>query len=406
MTASIHNPKIARRPRIAAVGTVYRKYSHLQNILDRFLEGYGWGGVYHPSSVDVVSLYVDQRGADDITQERLNRHPMMKLYPTVAEAVTLGTSSLAVDGVIVVGEHGMYPLSPNGIMMHPHWEFFDQITQVFRSSGRSVPYFNDKELSWNWEWCKKMVDTAQDLGFPLQGGSSLTVCYRQPSVDMPLAAKIKEAVCIAYGDIASYDFHALETIQCMVERRMGGETGVKWLQTYRDNDFWEAWRQELWSPALFKAALCRSASMVPVALGMTRAYPTIEQLQTIVPNPVAYHYQYRDGLRCTIFLMTGLVRDFTFAASVEGQAKPLSTLMFLADAGHVTTIPSQFSPLVHHAEQLFLTGEAQYPIERTLLTSGLLIAGIDSGLEHRRVETPHLAAVNYQPHAESTFWRV
>ena len=150
----------AKRPRLAVVGTVYRKYSHLQNILDRLLEGYGWGGAYSHPPMDVVSLYVDQHVPDDITQDRLDRYPLMKRYATIAEALTCGTGKLAVDGVVLVGEHGDYPKTPKGQVQYPRYQFFEQIVQVFRSSGRSVPLFSDKHLSWNWEWARKMYDTS------------------------------------------------------------------------------------------------------------------------------------------------------------------------------------------------------------------------------------------------------
>lgn len=400
------NLRSAKRPQLAAVVTAYRKYLHPQHVVDRFLDGYGWGGTYHHPQMDVVALYVDQKGEGDVFEDRLDRHPSLKLYPTIAEAVTRGTSKLAVDGVVVVGEHGEYPLSPTGIMMHPHFEFFEQIVQVFRDSGRSVPYFNDKELSWKWDWCQQMVDTSRELGFPLQGGSSLAVTWRVPSVEMPLGTSIREALSIGYGGIASYDFHALETIQCMVERRKGGETGVEWLQTYRGDGFWKAYREGLWSQALFKAALSRSDTVRSGNFTFTDVFPTEEQLKAIVPDPVAYHYQYRDGLRATMLLLNGLVRDFTFAATIDGQPKPFSTQMYLPMPDGRTTLASFFSPLVHNAEIMFLTGKAQYPIERTLLTSGLLIAGVESnnkGLQ--RVETPNLTDVHYQPNPESTFWR-
>lgn len=400
------NMTSAKRPQLAAVVTAYRKYLHPQHVVDRFLDGYGWGGTYHHPQMDVVSLYVDQKGEGDVFEDRLDRHPSLKLYPTIAEAVTRGTSKLAVDGVVVVGEHGEYPLSPTGIMMHPHYEFFEAITKVYRDSGRSVPYFNDKELSWKWDWCKQMVDTSHELGFPLQGGSSLAVTWRVPSVEMPLGTSIREAISIGYGGIASYDFHALETIQCMVERRKGGETGVEWLQTYRGDSFWKAHREGLWSHALFKAALSRSDTLKPGNSSFTDIFPTVEQLQAMVPDPVAYHYQYRDGVRATMLLLNGLVRDFTFAATIEGQPKPFSTQMYLPMPDGRTTLASFFTPLVHNAELMFLSGKAQYPIERTLLTSGLLIAGVESnnkGLQ--RIETPNLAAVHYQPNPDSTFWR-
>jgi hypothetical protein len=356
--------------------------------------------------MDMVSLYVDQHGEGDLFQERADRHPGMKLCSSIEEALTLGTGKLAVDGVVVVAEHGVYPLSPNGIMMRPHYEFFEQITKVFRASGRSVPYFNDKELSWNWDWSKKMVDVSHELNFPLQGGSSLAVTWRVPSVEFPLGAVAKEAVSVGYGGMTSYDFHGLETIQCMVERRKGGESGVEWIEAYQGDKFWKAYQDGVWSQALVKAALSRSSTLRPGDPTFTDIFPTMEQMEAMVPEPVAYHYKHRDGLMSTMILMNGMVRDFTFAATIEGQAKPFSTQMYLPMPDGRTTLASFFSPLVHNAEEMFLTGKAQYPIERTLLTSGLLIEGVDcarKGLQ--RLETPNLAAVTYQPNPKSTFWR-
>jgi hypothetical protein len=399
------NHTSTKRPQLAAVVTAISKYLHPQHIVDRFLEGYGWNGTFHHPPMDLVSLYVDQRKEGDLAQDRADRHPQLKIYPTIEGALTLGTGKLAVDGVVVVGEHGTYPRSDTGIPMHPHYEFFEAITKVFRSSGRSVPYFNDKELSWKWDWCKKMVDTSKELGFPLQGGSSLAVTWRVPSVEFPLGATTKEALSIGYGGPGSYDFHGLETIQCMVERRKGGETGVEWLETYRGDAFWKAHQDGLWSSALVKAALSRSATLRPGDPTFTNIFPTVEQLKAMVPNPIAYHYQHRDGLKCTMILFGGLVRDFTFAATIEGRPTPFSTQMYLPMPDGRTTLASFFSPLVNNAEIMFLTGKAQYPIERTLMTSGLLIAGIDSVRLNKRIDTPNLAAVNYQPNPESTFWR-
>ena len=346
-----------RRLKLAAVVTAYRKYLHPQHVVDRFLEGYGINGTYHHPEMDLVSLYVDQRGEGDLFQERVDRHPMMKVYPTIAETLTLGTGKLAVDGVVVVGEHGTYPLTENDIMKHPHYEFFEQITDIFRKSGRSVPYFNDKELSYRWDWCKKMVDVSHELQFPLQGGSSLAVTWRVPSVEMPLGTMITEALSVGYGGMGSYDFHGLETIQCMVERRKGGESGVEWMQTYRGDTFWKAYQEGVWSQALVKSALSRSATLRPGDPRFTDCYPTLEQMKSLVPNPVAYRYQHRDGLRCTMLLLDGMLRDFTFAATIEAQPKPFSTQMYLPMPDGRTTLASFFTPLVWNAEQMFLTGQ-------------------------------------------------
>jgi hypothetical protein len=251
-----------------------------------------------------------------------------------------------------------------------------------------------------------MADTSKELNFPLQGGSSLAVCYRVPSVEFPLGATVHEAVSVGYGGISSYDFHALETLQCMVERRRGGESGVEWLQGYRGDAVWKAYEDGLWSHDLMKAALSRSAVMFSARENFTDVYPSLDEMKLRVRNPLVYQYQHRDGLKSTMILLDGLVRDFTFAAQIEGHAKPLSCQMYLPMQDGRTTEANFFSPLAHNAEQMFLTGKAQYPIERTLLTSGLLIAGVDSVRNGgRRMETPHLAEVRYQPNPESTYRR-
>src|SRR5262245_48491961 len=94
----------AGRPKIAALVTEYRRHLHGQHIVDRFLEGYGWNGSHHHPAMDMVSMFVDQRRQGDLTPDRAARFPSMKIYPTIAEALTLGGNKLAVDGVMLVGE--------------------------------------------------------------------------------------------------------------------------------------------------------------------------------------------------------------------------------------------------------------------------------------------------------------
>ncbi|MGA2118722.1 MAG: hypothetical protein ABSH56_28705 [Bryobacteraceae bacterium] len=393
------------RPKLAAITTVYRKHSHTQHIVDRYLEGYGWNGAHHHPEMDLIALYVDQVGADDLSRDRAARFPSMKIYPTVAEALTCGTGKLAVDGVVVVGEHGDYPKTPKGQVQYPRYRFFEEIATVFRSSGRAVPMFNDKHLSWNWEWARKMYDTSKELGFPYMAGSSLAVTWRIPSVEFPTGARVSEAMCICYGGVDSYDFHGLETIQSMVERRRGGETGVKWLQAYRGEKFWDACRDGVWPRDLMTAALCRSHTLTPARAGFNDIFPSFDEMRRLAKDPVAYRYEHADGLKCTMMLMNGLVRDFNFAARLEGVAKPFSTQMYLPMPDGRTTMANFFSPLVNNMEKMFLTGKATYPIERTLLTTGLTAAGVDSLYAgEARIDTPHLA-IKYRAPAESTFWR-
>jgi hypothetical protein len=393
------------RPKLAAICTTYCKYSRAQHIVDRFLEGYGWNGRHHHPAMDLISIYIDQIGANDVSKSRLEQFPSMKLYPSIAEALTLGGNRLAVDGVILIGEHGRYPRNDRGQTLYPRYEFFNEIVKVFKDSGRSVPVFNDKHLSWKWEWAREMYDTSRRMGFPLMAGSSLPVTWRTPSIEMPLGARVREALCVCYGGVDSYDFHGLETLQGMVERRRGGETGVKWVQAYRGESFWKAHQEGVWPKDLVEAALCRSHTLKPAREGFNHVFPSAEEMRLLVKDPVAYRYEHQDGLICTMLLMGGLVEDFNFAARLDGRPGILSTQMYLPMPPARTSLANFFSPLVNNFEQMYLTGKETYPLERTLLTTGLTAAGVESLFRQQaKYDTPHLA-IAYQATKESTYWR-
>jgi hypothetical protein len=245
-----------------------------------------------------------------------------------------------------------------------------------------------------------MVNTARRLQIPFLAGSSLPQTWRMPAVDLPYGAEVDEFVGVAIGRVDSYDFHALEMIQCLAERRKGGETGVKAVTGLRGEAVWKAMSEKRWDPELFEACLCRSQTL---AQGPTTSHrhPTPEQMREWVKEPVAYLIEYADGLKATMLLMNGLVGDFTVAARLKGQAEPLSTLFYLPPNPNVT----YSAALMGKAEELFTTAKAPFPIERTLLTTGLVEAGVRSlGEGQKRLETPHLA-IRYQGPKESQFAR-
>ena len=393
-----------RSKRLAVVTTEWRYQSHAWHMAERFLNGYPVKGRWHRPPLEVVAAYVDQTPEKDLSRDRAKEFGFT-IYPTVAEALRCGGKQLAVDAVLLIGEHGNYPKNELGQTQYPRYELFKQITDVYRADRRAVPVFNDKHLSWKWEWAQEMVALSRELKFPLLAGSSLPNTWRMPAVEMPSGADVKEAMCVAMGGVDSYDFHALEVIQCMAERRRGGETGVKAVQALRGDAVWQAmekatWAAGGWDPSLFTACLSRSHTLAQSPNGSHR-YPTPAQMRAFVKEPVAYRIEYRDGLRATMFLLNGLVGDFTFAARLRGQAEPLSTLFHLPPTPNVV----YSAALMAQAERMFVTGKAPYPIERTLLTSGILAAALQSrGADGQRLETPHLA-VKYVAPQESLYWK-
>ncbi|MFO0947304.1 MAG: hypothetical protein U1D30_15430 [Planctomycetota bacterium] len=392
-----------RKRRLAVITTEWRYHSHAWHMAERFLVGYPIQGRWHQPPFEVVSAYVDQTPENDLSRQRAKEFGFT-IYPTVAEALRCGGNMIDVDAVLIIGEHGKYPQSEFGQTMYPRYEFFKQTSDVFREDGRVVPIFNDKHLSWKWEWAKEMVAIARELKIPFLAGSSLPVTWRMPAVDLPYNSEVDEVLSLAMGGIDSYDFHALEVMQCMAERRKGGETGVAAIQALRGDAVWKAmdagsWDKGGWDPALFDACIARTQTLKQPETYSHRR-PTREQMQQFVKDPVAYRIEYRDGLKGTMFLMNGLVEDFTFAARLTGQSEPLSTLFYLPPNPNVV----YSAALMSKAEETFTTGRPPYPIERTLLTSGLVAAATQSlTAEGKRLDTPHLD-VTYTAPRTSTFW--
>ena len=383
--------------RIAVITTVYRYLSHAQHIADRFMVGYPHNGAWHRPDMKVVSLYVDQKGADDQSAERA-REFGFQVYPTIADALRCGGDKLAVDAVLIIGEHGNYPRNEKGQILYPRHEFFKQCVEVFEKDGRAVPVYNDKHLSYSFEKAKWMVYQSKRLKFPMLAGSSLPVTWRLPDIELPLGSEIEDALMVGEGGSDPMDYHALEAMQCMIERRKGGESGVKAVQLVEGDAVWKAGDEGRWSKALLTAAISRSDSPQGLTItdGRTQDLVGNGELPKIVKNPWAYFIEHADGLRTTLLMLNGAVRDFNFAARVKG-GKVWSTQFFLSPVPNVT----YSACLVSKIEEMFATGRAPYPVERTMIVSGILESCLDSRVQdHRRLETPHLA-VRYTAPKES-----
>lgn len=395
-------PEGTGRPTIAFLGTVVFQHSHAQHFLDRHTLGYTWNGGWQAPRIQVAAVYIDQFPQRDLARGRIQRHGL-RLFPTIEEALTLGGEQLAVDGVVIIGEHGDYPANEKGQRRYPRYEWFKRVVKVFEASGRSVPVFNDKHLSTDWSECVEMVADARRLDFPFLAGSSLPVTRRLPAIDMPYDAALEESVCVAYGGVDSYDFHALETAQCMSERRAGGEQGVTQVHALRGERLFERlWHDDCQTTRrLILSALTRSHNL-PVETGFPTAPVSMEWFQQALPNTTGYLIEHRDGLRTTI-LLTG-IRDFNYAGMLR-DGSIVSCQMYLPMPTHGSTTADFFNPLVRHIETLIIARKAPYPVERTLLTSGMVIGGVDSLFAgEKRLATPHLD-VKYAAPRASTFWR-
>ena len=367
---------------VAAVVTEYRRNSHADVIVGKILEGFHQDGGAGPA-LKVVSMYLDQLPQRDLGLALCKKHGV-RVAKTIGDAVTMGTNKTQVAGVLSIGEHGNYPQTPDTRQrMYPRRRFFDSIAAALRRGGKVVPVFNDKHLAYNWKDAKHMHETAKQMGIPFLAGSSLPVTWRLPATSVPLGAVMEGAMGIGYGGSESYGFHALETLQCVVERRRGGETGIVEVQAVKGQAIEEARKAGRWSLDLLMAA-CHAAKIKADAATL----PThLSQRATL------FLLRYRDGLRAAVAMINGVGNQFATAVKLRGQHKPLAHWFWLQDGrpyGH-------FIFLVKAIEHTIHTSRPAYPVERTLLTTGVLDRVMHSLHQNgRRFDTPELA-IPYRP---------
>jgi hypothetical protein len=341
-------------------------------IVTKFLKGFPTDeGLISPRT-EIVSMFVDQFNETDLARGLAEEHGV-PIYNSIRKALTLGGKELAVDGVLLIGEHGDYAWNEKEQHLYPRKYFMEQICGVLATSGRAVPIYNDKHLSYNWHDARWMYDRARALGVPFMAGSSLPLGWRSPWLEIELDTQVEEAVAIGFSGLDIYGFHTLETLQCMVERRAGGETGVKAVQCLEGEDVWKAAADGVWSRELAEAA-CAAIEDKPDG-----------DMAEHCANPALFLVEYRDGFRGSVLMLNGYVRDLAFGCRMNGSV--YGTEFYLQNGPP----HSHFSYLSLNVEEMFVTGVPSYPVERTLLTTGVLEAALDSRFRgHIRVETPHL----------------
>jgi hypothetical protein len=348
---------------------------------------------------------VEDVGPNSDLSDQRSKQFGFRLCRNIPEALRCGVSRIAVDAVLAIAEQGGdYPYSSNdvGQILLPTYDWFQQCVHVFEEEKHAVPYFNHKQLSFSFPEAQNMIETAERLKFPLLAGSSMPVTWRLPDVDIPLGAPVEEAVMVGVGRFDGMDFDALDAMQCMLERRKGGETGVKAVQLLEGDDVWTARKAGRWSEDLMSSALSRSDTPLGLTVldGRTQDLALPGVLPQLVKDPAAYCIEYNDGTRATLLMLNGAIRDFNISARVPGHGL-VSTQFFMPPPPNQT----YSACLATKIEQMYKTRSAPYPVQRTLLTTGLLEACLTS--RHRlnqRLETPQLA-IRYQPPAESQYAR-
>lgn len=362
-------------PTIALITTIYYHNSHADVIASRLFQTDSLDGKGAKRKLQLASVYTDQVDNRDVSRKFAQQYGF-PIHNNVRDALTLGGDKLAVDGVFLIAEHGNYPESDTGQIIYPKRRLFEQIVKVFEDSGRAVPVFSDKHLADNWQDAKFIYDTAQRLKIPMMAGSSLPGLWRYPPRDLRRDAKVQQIVAVSYHRLDTYGIHALEMVQSLAERRAGGETGVRAVQCLSGEAVWQAGERGVYDPKLLDA--CMARLQTPLRKGTP--------LKQSVPMPVLFHIEYLDGTKASILTLDGAVGEWSCAWRYADGGED-STLFWTQEAR-----PFQhFGFLLDGIESMMLTGQPAWPVERTLLTSGLLDALLISKKQGgQRLDTPQL----------------
>ncbi len=374
-----------RRPRIACLVTYWgATRSHADWIITKLIDGYWWKGAHTPSRIEVASVYLHQRETSTLGQ-KVCKAKGIPIFDSVAGALTLGGTQLAVDGVVIVGEHGEYPVDLKGHWLLPRWWMYQQMVRVFEQSGRSVPVFNDKHLSYDWDEAKWMFDKSRELKFALTGGSSIPVYYRTPEIELANDTPITASVVLGGAPDEGGFFHCVDVLQAFVERRKGGETGVASVQYIRGPETWAWTARTPWAGRLLEAARTRRG----LESGHFEA----------INAPNVCLIEYRDGTKAAIYNVRGV--GWTYAGEIAGQSTPTIVSMLGFPGPFAQYHASNAQP--HWIVETMVTGREPFEAERLLLSTGIVNFALESHWRNgrysavgRRVETPFLD-MTYRP---------
>ena len=368
-----------RRPRIACLVSYWGlPTSHADWIVNKLLDGYWWQGAPTPSRVDVVSVYVHQFDTSLLAQ-KVCKAKNIPIFKSVGEAVTLGGKELAVDGVVIVCEHGNYPTDLEGHWLLPRWWIYQQVIRVFEQSKRSVPVFNDKHLSYNWDDAKWMFDKSRELNFPLSGGSSIPIYFRKPEIDLAADTPIKKSIVV--GDAADEGaiFHCIDVLQAFHDRRKGGETGVKSVQSIRGPETWKWVERTPWAGNLLEAVR-KKFDLKPGSFQAGRRSNVCV-------------VEYNDGTNGAVISGSGV--GWTYAGEIAGQKDP--TIVSMLDFPGPISQYHAANAHEHWLIEMMLTGKEPFNAERLLLSTGITNHYMESNWQNgvysavgRRIETPYM----------------
>ncbi len=327
-----------------------------QQLLDRFLLGYRRSGAC--PKLDGVRITVARAGdlqfpatAAGLLQSRAEE--------TGLRLADIPTAVREADALVIVPRADA-PAPADG-----------QLTAALTHAQSGAACFVFGALATRLAAARTVAALAAARQVTLASGTTLPATWRLSQVDLPRRAQVDAALIVVQGQSPLAELHALDGLLPVLERRAGGERGVRQVKFLAEADLWRAGDRREWSWSLLSAALSRSDSPQGDTLvdGRTQDLVGLGLVPKLATNPRGWLLEHTDGVRTALLVLDGVVADFNFAVRLADGSN-LSAQLLRAPA------PAQehYSQLAAAMEDFFRTGKPPWPAQRSQLTAGLLDA--------------------------------
>lgn len=366
-----------QKKRVAAIITEYWDICHADVIVTKMVEGFMLDGKRYSSSLEVVSMYVDQFPDNDISRELSAKHGI-PIYSTIDEALKCGGTDFDLDGIIIIGEHGEYPENEYRQVLYPRRRFFEQCLKVMLEAERIVPVYSDKGFAVIREDVEWMYEQIKRYDIPFMSSSVIPFARQYyDSRPLPNGAPLHKMFGFAYDHLHEsperYTYHTLEMLQSVAENRAYGESGIVGVRSFSGQAAIDKVFSAEWSRMY--SSLCGFINMAD-----EQAFPYR------LTNPLFFEVDYVDGLQAGILHTDTDMTDFVAAFQAEEDDEPLCR-EYRLQAGKPYI---HFGVLVLEIEKFIHTSRPPFPIERSYLTTGALDAIMRSVYHQSEIKTPYL----------------
>lgn len=355
--------------RVAVIVTEYRFNSHADVILGRLL-----GDFDYEARLAVASLYTDQMPDNDMSREAAARNGI-PICETIGETIHQAYREGGLDGVVIIGEHGNYPDDEKGRKHYPRRRLLTETLATLDELGLRVPIFSDKHFAYQIEDTVWMYEQLRQRGIPFMGGSSIPHAPHVPAVEASRLDNAKEILVVSFSEaVEAYGYHAIELLQSLAERRVGGETGVRAIQVLEGDDVWAAMDRGEWPEDLLLSALAVGNEHNEIVHPCERG-----------ETPWLFVVDYEDGTKGYVFQQATISERWRVALR-NGQGEIVSAISY-SD----TERPfSHFETLTRLVEDFIIAGKELFPAERVLVSSGLINYAMEALYAKQKLATPEL----------------